>query len=63
MEEQDFQKTCVKLGWLWGAATSSGPLLGLLFLALPFLFPRTADLVAQKVSDQVDKMLNPNRRS
>ena len=59
MEEQDFQKTCVKLGWLLGAATSSSPLLGPLFLTLPFLFPRRADRVAQTVSDQVDKMLNP----
>jgi hypothetical protein len=39
-------KEAVKIGWVVGAATSNSPLLGLAFLALPFLFPETADALA-----------------
>ena len=49
-------KANLKLGWIVGSLLGDHPL----FAVLPFLFPKAADAIADKLSEKVGGMLDPS---
>ena len=48
-------KANLKLGWIVGSLLGDHPLFAV------FLFPKTADAIAEKVSEKVGAMLDPSK--